>query len=312
MRFSVILRQLPLSALCLLLSHESAYAFGKKAVDPNSGSAVQAVPTRMVELAHVTVPNFYLPNGNRVDMNTDLRALVDTEINQSANFRTVEMAPSNRLVVTGGVTSLELDALQLNLKIGWSPSGALPIPIDPAIKGEVDLRLSNLSMDFKIYDRMTGETYLASYTNETLSNLKFSVRVEISQIGGSIELLTKTKLADAIRQATRDIFKKFSASPGLHYVPWETRVLGIADDRSTVTIGAGGRQGIVAGAVLSVYSNCEQRSSSGMCFERFLADIRARDIGQASSMAIPNTSADSLNAVETGDKVYVKVLNPRR
>lgn len=302
---------LSLALACFALASE-AHAFGRRSTDPGNGSNLsQAIPIRGLELAHVTVPNFYLPNGNRVDMNTDLRALIDTEINQNANFRTVDASARSRLLISGGVTSLELDALQLNLKIGWNPSGALPIPVTPGIRGEVDLRLSNLSLDFKIYDRLTGETYLASYTNETLSNLTFTVRVEISQIGGSLELLTKTKLAEAIRRATRDIMNKFATSPGLHYVPWEAKVLGVADDKSSLVFDAGARQGVKSGTVFSIYSNCEARAGN-LCFERFLADVRTTQIGQTSTTALPLGAQDFLSSVYAGDKVYVKILSPRR
>lgn len=306
-------RILILQCLSLLLLIPEASGFGRRSANPtppSSDSAVQAIPIRGVELAHVTVPAFYLPNGNRVDMNTDLKALVDTEINRSRYFRTVVSQPNNRLVITGGVTSLELDILQFNLRIGWTPAGPIPIVGNPTLSGAVDLKLSNLSMDFKIYDRLTGETYLASYTNERLSNLSFQIRVDIGQIGTSIELLTRTKLADAIRNATADIVRNFENNQRLHYVPWETYVLGVAASASELTIAAGGRSGLKTGFAFSVYSACAPGEM--LCFERFLADIKLSSIGQTSSLATPLAAKDSLSNIEAGDRVFVKVLSQER
>ena len=304
-------RLLLLSTLIFFYLTEAADAFGSKSKDPalNNGG-IQAIPTRYLDLAHVTVPTFYLPNGNRVDMNTDLKTIIDSQINQSRYFRTAIPDPKNRLVITGGITSLELDILELGLKVGWNPAGAIPIG-NLGVSGEVNLKLSNLSMDFKIFDRVTRETYLASYTNETLSNLRFQVKVEISQIGTSLELLTKTRLAEAIRQATSDIMSKLESSPGLHFVPWEARVLGVTEGGGELLLSAGGRAGVLPNFVFSIYSNCEQNSSA-MCFERFLADVRVTSAGQTSATAVPFQASDSLAGVLAGDKIYVKPLNSKR
>jgi hypothetical protein len=291
----------------------AAHAFGARVPQsPNTNQGIQATPIRVLDLAHVTVPAFYLPNGNRVDMNTDLKAIVDSQINQSRYFRTVGRDSSmNRLVINGGITSLELDILELGLKIGWNPAGALPVVGQIGVSGEVNIKLSNLSMDFKIYDRVTKETYLASYTNETLSSLKFQVKVEVSQIGTSLDLLTKTRLSEAIRRATTDIMAKLENAQSFHYLPWEARVLGVEEGGQKLTFSAGARSGVKTNFVFSVYSNCEGNSSM-LCYERFLADVKVSNVGVSSADAIPLSSNDTLNLIYPGDKVFVKPLSPRR
>ena len=311
MRAYPFFRLTTLTLLLFSFSSSPAEAFGTRAPQTPNTSGVQAIPIRTLDLAHVTVPAFYLPNGNRVDMNTDLKAIVDSQINQSRYFRTVNGNPMNRLVITGGITSLELDILELGLKIGWNPAGALPVIGQIGVSGEVNLKLSNLSMDFKIYDRVTRETYLASYTNETLSNLKFQVKVEVSQIGTSLDLLTKTRLSEAIRRATNDIMLKLENSAGLHYLPWEARVLGADEGGEKITISAGGRQGIKNNFIFSIYSSCEANSSV-LCYERFLADVKVTNTAVESADAAPLSSNDSLKMVYPGDKVFVKPLAARR
>jgi hypothetical protein len=77
-------------------------------------------------------------------------------------------------------------------------------------------------MDFKIYDRVTGQTYLASYTDQTLSNIKFTTRVNLSNIQGSLDVLYKTRVADALRKATDDIMKnmeKMGPPPEMPFNP---------------------------------------------------------------------------------------------
>lgn len=296
------------SVLFVLLLPIEALGFGSSSREPKEdNSGKQAHPIRRVHFAHLTVPAFYLPNGNRVDMNTDLATITDTEMNRSRYFRTTSDEEA-RLVITGGITSLELDILQLNLRIGWNPGGSLPVLGDPGIRGEVDVKLSNLSMDFKVYDRLTGVTYLASYTDETLSNLRFSVTVEISQIGASVDLLTKTRLAESVRSAVEDIMRNMENHPDMPYVPWESTVLGTeGSGGSSLTIAAGGREGVEKNYVFSVYSSCENASTQ-FCYERFLSDVRVTQVGVNSSTAVPFTSSDNLNAILPGDKVYVKPL----
>lgn len=284
-----------------------AEAFGSSSREPKEDNrAIQAHPIRRVDFAHLTVPAFYLPNGNRIDMNTDIATIVDTEMNRSRYFRTTTDTNS-RLVISGGVTSLELDVLQLNLRIGWNPGGSLPVIGDPGISGEVDLRLSNLSMDFKVYDRKTGVTYLASYTDETLSDLRFTVKVEISQIGSSLELLTKTKLSEAVRSAVEDIMRNMEDHPDMPYVPWESTVLGLEEGRGELSIAAGGREGIKKNYVFSIYSACPSNSPD-FCYERFISDVKIKQVGVSSSTAVPFQSSDSIVGIYPGDKVYVKPL----
>lgn len=297
-----------LTLIALVFTPANVWGFGSSRPKPKpKDTGIQAHPIREVDLAHITVPAFYLPNGNRVDMNTDLETIIDTEINRSRYFRTSHNGGQSRLVITGGVTSLELDVLQLNLRIGWNPAGSLPVVGDAGVFGQVDLRLSTLSMDFKIYDRATGVTYLASYTDETLSDLRFTVGVEISQITSSVELLTRTRLAEAIRSAVGDIMASMEEHPDMPYVPWETTVLGLEESRQDVTIGAGGRQGIKKNFVFSIYSTCENVSDQ-FCYERFLSDVRVNQVGNQSSRAVPYKNSDSLRNVYPGDKVYVKPL----
>ncbi len=307
MRFRRLLLLGLTCALGFIILPTTAYTFGSRSKEPKVDTrGIQAHPIRRVDFAHLTVPAFYLPNGSRVDMNTDLATIVDTEINGSRYFRTTNDTDA-RLVISGGVTSLELDVLQLNLRIGWNPGGSLPIVGDPGVSGEVDLKLSNLSMDFKVYDRVTGVTYLASYTDETLSDLRFSVRVEISQIGSSIELLTKTRLAAAVRSAVTDIMENMEDHPDMPFVPWETVVVGISEGSSKLTMAAGGREGIKKNYVFSVYSKCDPNNPD-FCFERFLADIKVNQVGVNSSTAEAYSGSDSLVGIFPGDKVYVKPM----
>lgn len=277
------------------------FGSGKQEEKP---SAPQAKPYRFVHLAHVTVPAFYFPNGVRADFNADLDKLIETEINSSRYLRTQVSSPDRppRLIITGGVTSLEMDVLQFNMKIGWNQNGPIALPGVPVASGEVDLRLSSLSMDFKIYDRITGQSYMSSYTNEALSKLKIEARVKVDEITASLDVLYKTKMAEALRIATADILKNLEANADFDVLPWEAKVLGV--DTGRVVFDAGASAGVAAGQAYSVYTHCPDGDTS--CFMRFLADVKVDRTSPISAEAVPFTPQDSVDKVTSGDRVFVK------
>lgn len=297
--------------LALFSAPNSSFAFGKQPTEPPpeekpQPAEQQARPYRFVHLAHVTTPAFYFPNGVRADFNADLDKIIETGINGSQHLRTQNGAEVPRLLITGGVTNLEMDVMQLNFKIGWNQNGPLPISGTNAT-GEVDLRLSALSMDFKVYDRVTGRTYLAAYTNEQLANLKISVKVNLETITSSLDVLYKTKMADAIRLATADVMKKLEGNADFDLLPWQATVIGLDGGHSFAAFGAGARVGVKAGDVYTIYSACES-PAGGECFSRFLADVKTERVGAETAEAVPLTDRDSLHGVRTGDVVYVKSL----
>lgn len=302
-----------LSLLFALLTFApEAWAFGGGKTEeppvPETPPVVQAKPLRLVKLAHITVPAFTFPNGVRADFNADLDKLIETEVNASRYFRTQVSTPENepRLILTGGITSLEMDVLEFNLKIGWNTNGPIALPGTPFAHGEIDLRLSSLSMDFKVYDRLTGQTYLASYTDEQLSKLKIEVRVNVDNITGSLDVLYKTKIADAIRLATRDIMANLERNQNFDLLPWEARVLGVDGESGRAVFDAGTLMGVAEHQIYSIYSHCAD--GDGECFTRFLADAKVERVGQVSAEAVPLTPQDSFHAVVKGDRVFVKPL----
>ncbi|MCO5141703.1 MAG: hypothetical protein M9962_01280 [Oligoflexia bacterium] len=306
-----ILLHLSYVSLSLVFCFE-AYGFGSKPKEPTQTQPTtptisQAKPFRYVELAHVTVPTFFFANGDRADFNTDLPALIETEINGSNYFRTQLSSPEHapRLIISGGITSLEMDVLQLNMKIGWNPSGAI-IPTQFA-NGELDFRLSSLSMDFKIYDRVTKQTYMTSYTNEKLSKLNITAKVNVSNITGSLDILYKTQMAKAIRIAMNDIMKNLENNRSFDYLPWEARVVGVDLDNNFIAFNSGQISGVKQNSQFSVYSSCAVNDQS--CFSRFLADVKVIRVGPNSAEATPASDKNSIQKVQTGDLVYVKILN---
>lgn len=298
-----------------LLNPNECSAFGKpKPVDntPPPPVILQAVPFRYMELAHVTVPTFFLPNGTRVDFNADLDKIFDTSINSSRYMRSQISTPEHksRLVITGGITSFEMDILQLNAKIGWNKTGPIQIGIDPNYQASIDLRLSSLSMDFKIYDRNTGETYTAEYTDQSLANLKLEVKINLADVGAGVELLYKAKIAETLRLGMLDLLTRIENKQSFNLIPWQALVLGVDTSRNTVVFGAGIVAGIKANDAYTIYAGCDQQEQIN-CFERFLADVKVANSGNNSSEAAPLTSNDSLGNIRAGDKVYVKILaNP--
>lgn len=294
-----------------LLCSTPCAAFGGKPPEerPNTPPAPtfqQAKPYRVVELARVTAPVFPIPNGEKVDITSELNTLIDTTINSSHFIRTMESKGQSRLIVSGGITALEMNILQLGLTIGWNKGGVIPIPGQPNASGEVDFRLSSLAMDFKIYDRLTGQTYLASYTDQDLSQLKIQVHVNLTNLQAAIDVLYKTGMSEAIRIATANIMSQLEANPQFDYIPWEAEVLGVDPESGQMSFNAGSAAGVRANDVYSVYSACVGIEVN--CYTRFLADMKTSNVGGFVSEARGFSSADQVTNIRAGDHVYVKPL----
>lgn len=303
---------LVIALFSLLAEAPEASAFGRrrKVVEPDPVvTGQQAIPFRHAELTHVTVPAFYLPNGTRADFNADLDTIFATTINTSRHLRTREggIGQPSRVVIVGGVTSLEIDVLQFGVKIGWNRSGPIPVSGIADFNGEVDMRISNLTMDFRIYDRVTGNVYVADYTNESLSNLKLQFKVNLANIVGNVDLLYKTKVAEALRQGMTDILAKMESNSNFHLIPWEAGITGVNQDSRLVAFNAGDVQGVRVGDLYTLYSHCEANDAN--CFERYLADVRVTRVGPQSAEAVAHTDSDSVANAYLGDKVYVKRIS---
>ncbi len=300
-----------LAVATCLLSPTQATAFGKKPPKepdaPATPTFQQAKPYRLVELARVIAPVFPIPNGHQVNITSELNTLIDTTINSSRYIRTLEAKGQSRLVITGGVTALEMDILQLGLTIGWNKGGIIPLPGQPNVSGEVDFRLHTLAMDFKIYDRFTGQTYLASYTDQELSDLKIQVRANLSDLQAAIDIFYKTGISEAVRLATTDIMLRLEANPQFDYVPWEAEVLGVDPQTGTLSFNAGAAQGVRANDVYSIYSACVSAEGTN-CYSRFVADIKTSNVGGGVSEAGGLSATDAVGNARAGDRVYVKPL----
>jgi hypothetical protein len=288
----------------------SGYAFGHKPpkeTQPPAPQFQQAKPYRVLELSRVIAPAFPLPNGENVNLTSELNTLIDTTINTSRYLRT-SGANKSRLIISGGITALEMDILQFGIRFGWNKGGAIPISGMPNVSGEVDFHLNLLEMDFKIYDRLTGQAYVANYTNQEMSNLNINVHANISELQLAIDIIQKTGIAEAVRVATTDIMAKLENDSKFDLIPWEAEVLGVDSENGKLTFNAGSANGVRATDVYSVYSACGPTIGDDGCFSRLLADIKVTSATSLFSEAAGFNAADSVQNVHAGDKVYVKPL----
>ena len=306
------------AALLLTLSSGDAFAMGAKplptpAPTPTqpapapSPVSQQAKPYRYMELARVSVPSFFLPNGNRADYNLDLNTLLQSQINATRYLRTV--APNTeappRLLITGGITSFEADVMGANLKIGFNKGGAL-LP-GQNISGEVTLKVSALSMDFLIYDRVHKTTRLSSTSDQTLSKLNITAKVNLANYDGSVNLFYQEVVAKAVAQVAADALKRIEDRTDFDNLYWAMPIVGRDLDQNFIGFNAGAADNVKVGDVFSIYSACEPAAeAAGNCFSRFLSDVRVYQVGQGTAQAKPFTDKDFLSQVQVGDRVEVK------
>jgi hypothetical protein len=211
------------------------------------------------------------------------------------------------LVITGGITSFEADVVGANLKIGFNKGGVI-VP-GQTVTGEATIRLSALSMDFLIYDRVTKATRLSASTDQTLSNLKLEVKVNLANIDGSLDLFYKQVLSQAVAKATADVMKKLEDRSDFDTVYWAAGITGKDESAGIVGLSLGSSDNVRVGDLYSIYTACSAaEEAAGQCFSRFLADVRVVRVGLNSAEAKAYSESDSLVKIQAGDRVEVKTL----
>ncbi len=315
----------------------------------NQVRETQAFPTRLLELGSVSAGSFQIPNNMRVDLSIDLPTLVDSEVNQSAKFRTFRptiesggqaMAIPAHGVLKASITSIELDFASIGVKVGYRPGGLASsnTSTDTAsntststgtgtstdignvssasgvqLNGEVTVKLSAISMDFRVVDSVTNATYGAASADHVTTALNLSFKVDFTP-GLSIgpEAQFRSRLSVAIRALMAQGMAKLAATPHINYLPWAASVREVDQARGLILFDAGVQTGLVVGNILSVYKACAVQNAE--CFERYTGvDVRTARVLQGYAEGAPRgidaaRMREVLNSVSPGDKVYITYL----
>lgn len=294
----------------------------------------QAFPVRILELRNVSASSFHLPNGNAVDMNMNLRELVDSQINQSAKFRTYQRnTPLARHgVIDATITSLEMEIASIGLRIGYRPdgnggttdagsgaSGSTPSSgsggsagSGTQLTGQLTVKLGQIAMDFKIFDSDTGETYSAVTTDQVTAGLDLSFTVDFSNVSIGPAFQFRQALSGAIRTLVSHAMQRFVAAPRMNFLPWQAIVREVDGTRKLVLFDAGLRAGVSVGNLFSVYSSCE----TGSCLEHYVGDVKVKRVldgsvtgsdplGYSEAGFKDDPTSTKFNLVRPGDKVYI-------
>ena len=324
---------LALGALALIGLSHSVFAMGPKkpvAVAPVPIVDSEPFPTRYLELGAVSTSLFHTPDGKAVDLGIDLARMVDTAVNQSEKFRTVTgghdvLASLGRHgVLSAALTAVELEVADIQLKFGYTPGGevgATPGPSPSAspggvtLVGKVDIKVGNISMDYKVVDSDTGLAYGAVYVNHSMVTTGFSFKVDFGpgfSIGPEVQI--KQALAPLFRTMTAKAMVEMAKARDINFIPWQARVSGIDADRRLVLMSEGVRAGLHQGNLFDVYSSC----STPGCLERYAGGLRVtRPLNGDPSGANPNGYSETvlidpqnmnLDGIHTGDKVFIHYM----
>lgn len=310
----------PLVVVCLLVGFlpvlpQWIWAAGKKADRPPApGVPVYTTPepVRKVRLPSVTTKPFQLPNGFRVDLTSDLDAILTSVVAASPIFSPADADPNaqvcdRHIEIRATVSTLELRNWEINLQFGYSPSGELRTVSD--IKGEVQVEIGTLAMDFSIWECFKGQcAAVAATTADHLTSrteLKFSANFGLIETGAS--LVYNTALGNAFRKIMKKGIQDLADSPRLGELSWRAIVREYHPTQGVLYFDQGTQSRLQPNQTFVVYAVTE---STGSCeVYKPMAYVHTTRVDTISSLAIVDQSLDSRD-IQVGDLVLVRISPP--
>lgn len=252
----------------LLCQFSDAQAAAKPKPDPNSCGATPGLstpnPARKAILRDVGTKAFVLPNGSTMDLSADLKVMLGTAAAQNSIFRPVDTGTGvpasgsecgKHLELQAAVSTLELNAFELGLSFGYSPSGSTGGGVT-SINTKTNLKVGTLALDFQILECDGGTCSVISATTADQNTVEFGLTFEIdfSNIKTGPDLMAKTQLGKIIRSVMETGMKQLSASPKLVDLTWGSTVIESIPEAGIFYFRAGTADHIFPNQTFTVYA----------------------------------------------------------
>jgi hypothetical protein len=272
-------------------------------------------PVRKAVLKPVATKAFNLPNGSRVDLAADLEAILTTAVANSVSFSPADpIGPGGDgcgtyLEVRAAVTTLELNAFELGLNFGYTPSGETRT--GSGVTGKTNVRIGTIAMDFSVWQCSGGRcAAVGAATSSALSaGVNLSLNIDFGSVKTGPDLVYNTPLGNALRSIMNDGMKSLSKIPRLSELSWYAKVREVSAESGMLIFDAGTQSRIAAGQSFVIYA---ASASSGACdVYKAVANVRTVRVEAISSVAQIDESLDS-RGVREGDIVMVRVAGGSR
>jgi hypothetical protein len=301
----------------------SAWAMGKKPATPPGGGCtpngdadfVPANPIREVALKPVTTKAFNLPNGARVDLQADLDLMLSTAVTAAGSFAPTDQSGGDggvddpcghRIEIRAGVSSLVLNAFELGISFGYSPSGESNTLTN--LNGKTKVRVGTVAMDFSVWECTGGRCHSvdAMQANAMTAGVELELEIDFSSVTSSPALVYNTKLERVLRGVMDDGLRKLSKSARLSALSWSARVRKVVPEAGIIVFDAGANSRVGLNQGFTIYAPTPSNGACG-AFEA-MAYARTSQVDTVSSVALIDKVLSS-RGVKEGDLVMVRAVS---
>ena len=306
-----------LSGVCILatsLIATEGFAAGKPKVGSTTASAInEPSPLNLVLLLDVGTKAFSLPNGTAVDLNADLKQILETAVTITPNFRTIADATTvstdpckSHLELKAAVTSVDLNVASVGVNFGYTPSGVVSGVTTATGKVKVDIGL--IGMDFSVRSCAGGTCTSAIAITEThlTSVVSGSFEVDLGQIKTSADFVWKTSFNQILRKIMESAMSKVARSPYLDRLPWNAIITAITPQTGEITFDAGNESNLSNQQSFGVY---QAIGSLGACpTYQNIAYAHTERVDVGSSAALIEQTFEGAS-VKVGDEIRIRPVS---
>ena len=302
-----------LAATFISVFPNDAMAAGKPQTNQSSGTVVhEPAPLNRVLLLEVGTKAFILPNGTAVDLNADLKQILETAVTITPNFRTITDSAlgadscKSHLELKAAVTSVDLNVASIGINFGYTPTGATTSVTNVTGKVKVDIGL--IGMDFSVRNCAGGTCTSAVATTETqvTSGVSGSFEVDLAVIKTSADFVWKTPLNQILRKIMESGMSKIARSPYLDRLPWNAIITSIQPQTGEFTFDAGNESNLAKQQSFGVY---QEIGSLGICpVFRNIAYAHTERVDVGSSAALIEQTFEGAS-VKVGDEIRIRPVS---
>ena len=303
--------------LILALSQASAFAMGKTPVPVPTGGCTPPTgyttpnPVRRVVLKPVGTKNFQMPNGATIDMSADLGLMLNTSVTNSNVFSPTDGGANgtgddicgNHIEIRAGVSTFVLNAFELGISFGYTPSGNSSVLT--GVTGKANVRVGNVAMDFSVWECTAGICSAVSAVTASASTAGVEIQVELDfgTIKTGPDLIYNTPIGNALRKIMDDGMKKMATSARLSELSWSARVRESIPAAGTLIFDAGLNAHLQPNQSFAVYA---VTPATGVCSVfKSIAYIHTTQIDPISSSALVDQVLDA-RAIQDGDVIMIR------
>lgn len=259
----------------LIARERNVLGAGKKRPVPQSGlaagsggtngcSTTNGQPLRSVILRPVSTKPFQLPNGATVDLSADLDAMWTTAVTQTGVFSPLDFTRDTGAAISecdetlelrAAVSSLELNAVEVGVSFGYSPTGS-ESPI-VRIGGTAKVKVGAVRMEFGVRQCRSGrcQELIATGADHATAGVGLDFTIDFTAVKTGPSLVANTQLGAVLQQVLGQGAGRLAQDARVARLPWSATVRESASaSQGLFVMDAGAERRLQPGTRVEVYA----------------------------------------------------------